>query len=765
VAETYFDMRRDHRGAATSRPSSKDQLLFQFDAVREWSEKLSGRLSVEDHMLQSMPDASPTKWHLAHTTWFFETFVLEALVRGYRHFSPSFRVLFNSYYNEVGEQHRRDRRGLLSRPSLEEVMDYRAHVDDCIALAVESASDEIFAEMERRIVLGLNHEQQHQELMLTDILHAFSLHPDRPAYAEATEFPPIKATPQGMIEMPGGLMEFGRRGEGFAFDNEGPVHKAWLEPYRLAQRLTTNGEWIEFIEDGGYEDARLWLSDGWAQARKDAWAAPLYWERIDGGWHSMTLAGFRPLDVDAPVAHVSFYEADAFARWSSKRLARELEWEAAAADLPVQGNFAEDFHLRPLPDRPKPGLSQRPGQLFGDVWEWTQSAYAAYPGYAPPAGALGEYNGKFMVNQMVLRGGSCATPASHVRASYRNFFHPHQRWQFSGVRLAEDRGASRTWQAAAPRLDRERFRRDVIEGLSQSQKTLPSKYFYDEEGSRLFDEICTLDEYYLPKAEAPLLREAARDVASLLPLDGVALVEFGSGSSVKTRIMLDVMPTLGAYVPIDISQEHMENAAGKLAELYPGLDVHPLVRDFTQSFALPEEIGKSPALGFFPGSTLGNFTPPQAVSFLRSARASLNSGWLLVGVDLVKDERRMLAAYDDSRGVTAAFNMNLLARINRELGAGIDLDCFEHRAVWNAEKSRIEMHLVCLRSTTFSVAGRMIAVKKDETIHTENSHKFTDEGFSDLAREAGWRVSRRWIGVEPAYGLFLLSPQDESARN
>ncbi|HEY4345426.1 MAG TPA: ergothioneine biosynthesis protein EgtB [Parvibaculum sp.] len=755
MADTYFEAPSD----AARQSSPKNQLLSQYETVRSWSEALSARLSPEDHMLQSMPDASPAKWHLAHTTWFFETFILEGLVHGYRHFSPAFRVLFNSYYNGVGEQHRRDQRGLLSRPSLDEVMDYRAHVDECVALAISSAPEDVFGEMWQRLVLGLNHEQQHQELLLTDILHAFAQHPEKPAFISAMPRASSRATPQRMLDMPGGLLELGHKQAGFCFDNEGPVHKAWLEPYRLAQSPVSNGDWIAFIEDRGYETPGLWLSDGWAQVRKDGWSRPLYWEMCDDAWHSMTLGGFLPLDLDAPVAHISYYEADAFARWSGKRLPREYEWEAAARDVPVHGNFAENLQLRPMPGEPGPELQRGPRQIYGDVWEWTQSAYSPYPGYAPAEGALGEYNGKFMINQMVLRGGSCATPGSHIRASYRNFFYPHQRWQFSGLRLAEDGVASRNWQSA-PRLSDERFRRDALEGLSQKQKTLPSKYFYDEEGSRLFDAICELEEYYVPRVEAPLLAEAARDMASSLSLDDVALVEFGSGSSLKTRTLLGAMPAISAYVPIDISEEHMKNAARMLSEIYPDIEIHPLVRDFTRSFALPDAIERRPAIGFFPGSTLGNFTPPQAVSFLRSARLSLNNGWFLVGVDLVKDTEQLIAAYDDSKGITAAFNINLLARLNRELGTEIDLGCFQHRAIWNAEKNRIEMHLVCERSTAFQISGRTIVLKKGETIHTENSHKFTEEGFSELARDAGWRVSKQWISADPAYGLFLLAAEE-----
>lgn len=709
-----------------------DALLARYQNVRKRSETLAAPLSPEDQMLQSMPDTSPTKWHLGHTTWFFETFVLEPFVRGYAPFAPSFRTIFNSYYNGVGPQFPRAQRGLLSRPSLADVMAYRAHVDDCVRLVIEAADAERFAEIGPRIVLGLNHEEQHQELILTDILHAFSLNPELPAYAPDQFAETASAPASGEDQsFAGGFVSIGNDGRYFCFDNETPAHKVWLKPYRLATRPVSNREWLDFMADRGYERPELWLSDGWTHVQQERWRAPLYWEQSNGQWFSMTLGGFRPLDLDAPVSHISFYEADAYARWAGKRLPTEAEWEAAA--------------------REKNTLQQ----MFTGVWEWTQSAYAPYPGFEPASGAVGEYNGKFMVNQMVLRGGSVATAPGHTRASYRNFFYPHQRWQFSGLRLAEDAGRQTAPIALTPRTERERFRRDVIQGLSERRKTLPSKYFYDAEGSRLFDDICRLQEYYVPAAEAPLLEEAARDIAAMAKPDGV-LVEFGSGSSVKTRVLLDRAEWLTAYVPLDISHEHMEKAADTLRASYPRLDVRPVACDFTRGVELPADFGDRPKLGFFPGSTLGNFLTQEAVGFLAQARRTLGQGQLLIGVDLVKDLPTMLTAYDDPKGVTAAFNKNLLARINRELDADIDLDAFGHHATWNAEASRIEMHLVCERPTSFSITGRRFAMEAGETIHTENSHKYTEESFAGIVTKAGWRIARSWIGDEPAYAMFLL---------
>jgi len=380
-----------------------------------------------------MDDASPVKWHLAHTTWFFETFILERWQPQYRPFHPDFRVLFNSYYQTVGRQHPRPQRGLLSRPTLEEVLAYRRHVDRHLQELLLPGADH-GAELCASVELGLHHEQQHQELIVTDIKHMLSCNPLHPVYRERSESSAGESVALVWSSHAGGVHEIGHEGHGFCFDNEEPRHRVIVEPFELASRLTTNGEFLEFVADGGYERPELWLSDAWSVLQARAWRAPLYWERQGAGWFAMTLAGLRRLRPDEPVCHVSYYEADAFARWAGARLPTEAEWEVAAAGVPVTGNFAESGWLHPTPAPQTEG----PAQLFGDVWEWTQSPYVPYPGYRPPAGALGEYNGKFMCNQLVLRGGSCATPSSHIRATYRNFFPPEARWQFSGIRLARD---------------------------------------------------------------------------------------------------------------------------------------------------------------------------------------------------------------------------------------------------------------------------------------------------------------------------------------
>jgi ergothioneine biosynthesis protein EgtB len=390
-------------------------------------------LQPEDTVVQSMPDASPVKWHLAHTTWFFEQFLL-ARQPGYAPLHPRWPYLFNSYYQSVGPMQARAQRGLLSRPTLAEVLDYRARVDERMAAVLERGQgDEDLADL---LDLGLNHEQQHQELMLTDIKHLFSLNPLQPAFRERTARTPAAATgtaPLKFLRGREGIVQIGHDGEGFAFDNESPRHRLLLHAHALANRPITNAEFRAFIEEGGYRTPTLWLSEGWDVVQREGWSRPLYWnEDLES---EFTLSGVQPIEDHAPVCHVSFYEADAFARWAGARLPLESEWESAAQELTVEGNFADADALRPLSAR---GDADTPLQMFGDVWEWTSSPYVAYPGYRPATGAVGEYNGEFMCGQWVLRGGSCATPAGHVRASYRNFFYPAARWQFSGIRLGKD---------------------------------------------------------------------------------------------------------------------------------------------------------------------------------------------------------------------------------------------------------------------------------------------------------------------------------------
>lgn len=404
-------------------------LSDRYRALRRHSLQLAQPLSDEDCCVQSMPDASPIKWHLAHTTWFFETFLLERHEPDFRPYHPDFRMLFNSYYNGIGDQHPRPQRGLLTRPSLGDVLAYRRHVDERIAMLLARSGDEpAIAEL---VLTGLHHEQQHQELMLTDIKHLLSMNPLKPAYSTAAFHTNALAQPTNWLTYDAAVVEIGHAGTDFAFDNETPRHRQFLEAFSLASKLVTNGEYLAFIEDGGYADPALWLSEGWDWVQTNRLTQPLYWQQGGEGWQEFTLQGMQALDPHRPVVHVSFFEADAYARWRGARLPTEAEWEHAAAG-------AADFgaeHLHPPVDVHADG---RLSQLFGAVWQWTLSSYAPYPGYRPAAGAIGEYNGKFMSNQYVLRGSSCATPAGHARITYRNFFPATARWQFSGIRLASN---------------------------------------------------------------------------------------------------------------------------------------------------------------------------------------------------------------------------------------------------------------------------------------------------------------------------------------
>jgi ergothioneine biosynthesis protein EgtB len=429
----------DRSPATRSQPqesSHAEELLARFHQVRDFSTKLSAGLAPEDCVVQSMPDVSPTKWHLSHTTWFFETFILKKWLTGYQSEVPEYAYLFNSYYNAAGDMHRRDLRGLISRPTVAEAKRFRAAIDEKIDDLISNADGKLFAEIEPILTLGIHHEQQHQELLVTDIKHVFSQNPLHPIFSEVkidkkkADIAPVK-----FIDFDEAILEIGHDGRGFSYDNEGPRHRALVLPFSLANRPVTNGEYLKFIEDNGYGQSKFWLSLAWTTVSEQRWQAPLYWEKRDGKWWNFTLSGFRPVDEAEPVTHISYFEADAFANWSGARLPTEFEWERAAADLAMDGNFVESeaFHPQPASDQSK-DLSQ----MFGDVWEWTRSSYSPYPGYRAEPGALGEYNGKFMCNQYVLRGGSCATSRTHIRRTYRNFFQPEKRWQFTGIRLARD---------------------------------------------------------------------------------------------------------------------------------------------------------------------------------------------------------------------------------------------------------------------------------------------------------------------------------------
>lgn len=429
----------DRSSGARRGDTARAALLAGYQAVRQLTETLTAPLSPEDQQLQSMPDASPTKWHRAHTTWFFETFILQPHKPGYCVFDDHFNYLFNSYYEAVGARHPRPERGLISRPTAATVAQYRHYVDAAITDLLDCAEDATLATLAPLIALGLAHEQQHQELLLTDIKHAFSKHPFAPAYQPPQSFTREEPAKLDFVDFDGGIAEIGHDGHGFAFDNEAPRHRVLLHPFRLATRPVTCGEYLEFMADGGYARPDFWLSDGWAMVQREGWQAPLYWSREPhrDNWQVFTLMGRRAVDPAEPVCHVSFYEAAAYAAWAGKRLPTEAEWEHAAVSGRADhgGGFLDHQHSHPRPLHTN-GSAKLRG--YGEVWEWTRSGYEPYPGFKPAAGAIGEYNGKFMVGQIVLRGGSCATPHGHIRPSYRNFFPPAARWQFSGIRLAED---------------------------------------------------------------------------------------------------------------------------------------------------------------------------------------------------------------------------------------------------------------------------------------------------------------------------------------
>jgi ergothioneine biosynthesis protein EgtB len=411
-------------------------LTDRFTSLRRFTERLCDGLLTEDYVVQSMPDVSPTKWHLAHTSWFFETFILRDHLQAYRPLNDGYAFLFNSYYVHAGERHCRAQRGYISRPTVAEVYDYRHYVDEHMQRLLGGADDALLATLRPLVEIGLNHEQQHQELMLTDLKHVFGVNPLRPIYRERTDGGGTTAPPLKWVEFEGGLQRIGHEGDGFAYDNEGPRHRQWVQPFQLANRLVTNCEYLEFMEDGGYRRPELWLSMGWATREENEWTEPFYWESHDGRWRVFTLNGMRDVDPAEPVCHLSYFEADAYARWTGARLPTEAEWEVAAATARVEGNLVEAGHYHPVPAEMATAGALL--QMYGDVWEWTQSQYTPYPGYRPPAGALGEYNGKFMCNQFVLRGGSCATSETHIRPTYRNFFPPDATWQFTGLRLARD---------------------------------------------------------------------------------------------------------------------------------------------------------------------------------------------------------------------------------------------------------------------------------------------------------------------------------------
>jgi ergothioneine biosynthesis protein EgtB len=448
-AETATGAPAAERSDFSSGPSRLERLRNRFQQIRDFTNSLCSGLEPEDCVVQSMPDVSPTKWHLAHTTWFFETFILKKFVPGYRAEIPEYAYLFNSYYNAAGDMHRRDLRGLISRPTVSEAQRYRASIDSHVDHLLSNPDQSLLDEIEPILVLGIYHEQQHQELLITDIKHVFAQNPLYPVFragktshsVRAEERPATECPPYHFVQFDERIAEIGHDGSGFAYDNENPRHRALVAAFSLGSRLVTNGEYIAFIEDNGYNRPEFWLSLGWMTVNEQRWNAPLYWAKRNGAWWNFTLSGLRPVDQSEPVTHISYFEADAYANWAGARLPTEFEWESGALSCPIEGNFVETELFHPAAAESAVSAEKRGKrlhQMFGDVWEWTRSAYSPYPGYRAAPGALGEYNGKFMCNQYVLRGGSCATSRYHIRRTYRNFFQPEKRWQFTGIRLARD---------------------------------------------------------------------------------------------------------------------------------------------------------------------------------------------------------------------------------------------------------------------------------------------------------------------------------------
>ncbi|MCU1356012.1 MAG: methyltransferase [Acidimicrobiales bacterium] len=778
----------------TTETLTADVVIDRLRATRLLTEALAAPLAPEDQVVQSMVDVSPTKWHRAHTTWFFETFVRGPHLPGYRPVHSAYDYLFNSYYEQVGDRHPRAERGLISRPTCEEVGEYRAAVDRSIDELLSGADADLLDVILPILELGTNHEQQHQELLLMDIKHVFSCNPMRPAYRLGTAPLSGPATaPLRWVDVDAErIEEIGAASAGFSFDNEGPRHEALIRPFRLADRLATEGEWLAFVDDGGYRRAELWLSEGWATVQAQGWQAPLYWDRDGDRWSVFTLGGTRPVLDATPVVHVSYFEADAFARWSGKRLATEAEWEVAAR-LVGTGDAPNDLGAGALHPRPAgPATSEGIRQLFGDGWEWTASPYGAYPGFRPVDGAIGEYNGKFMCNQMVLRGGAAVTPSGHTRGTYRNFFPPSARWAFSTVRLADDAesptrrsasdpaggaarvdldldalaaaGDTRLAEVVRPVIDVHlgpddldaALRADVVAGLTAAEPTLPPKWFYDDRGSELFDEITRLDEYYPTRREREILQREAATIAAVSGAD--TLIELGSGTSDKTRILLDAFDAAGQlqrFVPFDVSEGILRWSAHHIAERHPGLQVHGVVGDFDRHLGTVPGGGRR--MVAFLGGTIGNYETAPRARLLADLAETLDSGdSLLLGTDLVKDVGRLVAAYDDAAGITGEFNRNVLHVLARELGAEVDPDGWDHVARWNEAEEWIEMRLAARGPQRIAVDDLDIArtFADGETLRTEVSTKFRREQVESEVAAAGLTLTHWWTD---ALGDFALS--------
>jgi dimethylhistidine N-methyltransferase len=738
--------------------------------VRARTEALTAPLSPEDQQVQSQPDCSPTKWHRAHTTWFFEEFILSAL-EDYRPFDDRYRFLFNSYYEAVGSRQPRPHRGLITRPSVDEIAEYRRYVDAALTEAINEGSAEA-PDVAALLELGGHHEEQHQELILMDIKHLLSCNPLRPAYRESQESSrDLEAAIQARVvhditwtRHAGGMVTIGNEGESFHYDNEGPRHQQYTQPFELADRLVTCGQWLDFMEAGGYGNHEYWHMEGWVTVKEQGWEAPDYWVQTESGWHVFTLEGLKPVNELDPVVHVSWFEAEAFARWAGARLPSEAEWEVAARLAgAVDDGPRDDVHPRYRPEHAVTG----PSQFFGEVWQWTASPYTPYPGFVPVPGAVGEYNGKFMVNQYVLRGGSCVTPPQHSRVTYRNFFPAHARWAFAGLRLARDVSPeSAAISASAERIDvhldpqawSSHLADQTRMGLAQVPPTIPPVWFYDEIGSDLFDQITRLEEYYPTEAERAILLTYADEIARIAAPH--LLVELGSGTSDKTRTLITALRNHGSLrslVPMDCSEAPLRESVRTLAKTYPDLQVSGIVGDFTEHLQHLPRGGRR--LIAFLGSTIGNFEPDERAAFLAQLSEATGPGdYVLLGTDLVKDAARLEAAYNDAAGVTARFNLNALEVLNRELGSDFDPAGFAHAAAWVPERSRIEMRLVAQSDQDVRIprlGDLEVHLAAGEWIRTEVSTKFTRDQVRDELRAAGFEVVGQWTDPAVQFALTL----------
>lgn len=707
--------------------ASRAALYDRFASVRTRSLALTADLAAEDQCVQSMPDASPTKWHLAHTSWFFEAVVLAPHAPGYAPFELRWNPLFNSYYESLGARYPRPQRGLLTRPLLASVHRYRAHVDAAVEVFINTADDHAWAGAQPLLELGLQHEQQHQELMLTDLLHAFSCNPLLPAY-RSPEPPALRlaaATPPvNWIAGPAGPVRVGHAGDGFAFDNETPRHTVWLQPYRIADRLVTCGEFAEFIADGGYRTPSLWLSDGWAQAQAEDWQAPLYW-----------IAPGDPARALGAVAGVRAGRRAAAGRGGAGHAPQLLR----SGGLRGMGRRAAADGIRMGGgERPaRPGAAHRPRLAVDPLVVRCVSRLPAL------AGARGR------VQRQVHGGADGAARRQPGDAARARAGHLPELLSAGGA-LAIQRAA-----AGEGRSMTSDFGRDFLAGLAARPRSISPKYFYDAEGSRLFDRICELPEYYPTRTELGILERCVGEMAELAGA-GAEIVEFGAGSLRKVRLLLQAFEAPARYVPIDISGEHLRDAAAILRREFPRLAVQPEVADYTQPLALPAWPGGGRRIGFFPGSTIGNFTPEEALHFLEGAARMLRGGALILGADLVKDPQVLHAAYNDAEGVTAAFNLNLLERANRELGANFQAARFAHYAFYNAPLQRIEMHLVSRERQSVTLCGERFFLEEGETLHTENSCKFTIAGLRELATRAGFRPGPVWTDPERLFSVHWL---------